>query len=55
MNMSESEPVEVVVDPVIAELQTLYTEEEIQGIIDLKKRQRSYRAGGDSHESQINA
>lgn len=33
----ESEPIEVVVDPVIAELQTLYTEEEIQGIIDLKK------------------
>ena len=27
----------MVVDPVIAELQTLYTEEEIQGIIDLKK------------------
>lgn len=33
----ESEPIEVAVDPVIAELQTLYTEEEIQGIIDLKK------------------
>lgn len=33
----KSEPIEVVVDPVIAELQTLYTEEEIQGIIDLKK------------------
>lgn len=33
----ESEPVEVVVDPVMAEFQTLYTEEEIRGIIDLKK------------------
>lgn len=33
----ESEPGGVVADPVIAELQTLYTEEEIQGIIDLKK------------------
>lgn len=33
----ESDPIGVVVDPVIAELQTLYTKEEIQGIIDLKK------------------
>lgn len=37
MNMSESEPIEVVVDPVIAKLQSLYTEEEIKGIIGLKE------------------
>ena len=36
--VSESKPIEVVVDPVITELQTLCTDEEIQGIIDLKKK-----------------
>lgn len=35
--VSESEPIEVVVDPVIAKLQSLYTEEEIKGIIGLKE------------------
>lgn len=36
-SVSESEPIEVVVDPVIAKLQSLYTEEEIKGIIGLKE------------------
>ena len=31
------QPIEVVVDPVIAKLQSLYTEEEIKGIIGLKE------------------
>lgn len=35
--VSEGEPIEVVVDPVIAKLQSLYTEEEIKGIIGLKE------------------
>lgn len=32
-----AQTVEIVVDPLIAELQSLYSEEEIQGIIGLKK------------------
>ena len=35
--VSEGEPIEVVVDPVIAKLQSLYTEDEIKGIIGLKE------------------